>query len=178
MEMQCAVVSKVTLSLSSHCQHESKYQPSSLRERSSILIFCKASSSSAHLERSFSKAIFMSQYCMGTAGWGCGARAPLVVVPTSSRRRPNIPWKEAVKIISYTTQTQEHYRLHLFKDLLWAVQGCLPDLFFLCGLVHFGLKKINKFGLLGDSPLHFYLFVRIYSLQERTKTFRGRSNSK
>lgn len=71
--------------------------PSSLRERSSILIFCKASSSSAHLDRSFSRASFMSQYCMGTAGWGCGARAPLVVVPTSSRRRPNIPWRNQWK---------------------------------------------------------------------------------
>lgn len=65
--------------------------PSSLRDRSSILIFWRASSSSPHLERSFSKASFMSLYCKGTAGWGWGVNAPLVVVPTSSRRRPKIP---------------------------------------------------------------------------------------
>lgn len=103
-----------------HCQHESRHLPSSLRERSSILIFCKASSSSTHLERSFSKASFMSQYCMGTAGWGCGARAPLVVVPTSSRRLPNIPLKKKKELKMLPILGTVAYLLiyyELFKDL-------------------------------------------------------------
>ncbi len=65
--------------------------PSSRRERSSILIFCSASSRSEQRTRSFSSAAFMSPYCIGTAGWDETAAALLAVTPTSSRRRPKIP---------------------------------------------------------------------------------------
>lgn len=49
---------------------------------------------------------------------------------------------------------------------------CFRDLLFLCWLVHFGLKEINEFGLLGDGPLHLYLLVGVHGLQERKHIFR------
>lgn len=38
-------------------------------------------------------------------------------------------------------------------------------LFLLSGLVHFGLQKVNEFGLLRNSTFHFHLFVRIENLK-------------
>lgn len=54
---------------------------------------------------------------------------------------------------------------------------CFRDLLFLCRLVHFGLKEINEFGLLGDGPLHLYLLVGVYSLQQRKHIFREGNTS-
>lgn len=38
-------------------------------------------------------------------------------------------------------------------------------LFLLSGLVHFGLQKVNEFGLLRNSTFHFHLFMRIENLK-------------
>lgn len=125
--------------------------PSSLSDRSSILIFCSASSSSAQRERSFSRASFMSPYCSGTTGCGgsCGASAPLVVVPTSSRRRPNIPLDEmerggggGVKVEMHRQQQSEGGKRrkvqtndasHTFFFLVgWSILACKKSISLVC----------------------------------------------
>lgn len=61
--------------------------------------------------------------------------------------------------------------------------ACSYHLLFLGRLVHFGLEEINEFGLLRYSPLHLYLLVGVYSLQERkhmlknTSEHNGKKNS-
>lgn len=160
--------------------------PSSRRDRSSILIFCRASSSSAHLERSFSKASFMSPYCNGTAGWGGGAIAPLVVVPTSSLRRPNIPCseREQLRVFFFVVCISFNKNVQLALSVSYTNQTAHTNLYFEAnylflfgGLVHFGLEEVNKFGLLGDGSLHLHLLVRVYSLQEGKQKLREGSTS-
>ena len=41
----------------------------------------------------------------------------------------------------------------------------LTHLFLFGGLVHFGLQKIDEFGLLGNSAFHFHLLMRIENLR-------------
>lgn len=84
--------------------------PSSLRDLSSPLIFCSASSSSEQRARSLSSAAFMSLYCRGT-GWmgGTGETWPwlwpwawawaAMAASKSSRRRPNRPWHVKTNIL-------------------------------------------------------------------------------
>ncbi|KPP66966.1 hypothetical protein Z043_114485 [Scleropages formosus] len=74
------------------CRTLREHTPSSLRERSSIRIFCSASSSSEQRARSLSRATFMSLYCTGAWAWlGTGACDWDPAPPMrSSRRRPKM----------------------------------------------------------------------------------------
>lgn len=129
--------------------------PSSLRDRSSALIFWRASSSSEQRARSLSRAAFMSLYCRGT-GWIGGTEETwpwpcpwawawaAMAANRSSRRRPNRPWdtyKQVHKEKTYNTRSE-------VKSWISSLYSSSVATLTLCFLVGSGL---NQFVITYDS---------------------------
>lgn len=55
----------------------------------------------------------------------------------------------------------------------FSFQTFFPDLFLFGGLVHFGLEKVDEFGLLGDGSFHLHLLMRINSLWKEKKKIKS-----